>query len=56
MPSEPPKVKLIVHIILIYSSNKDDSYQLCCYASPSDISRKYKQSTHTPFEFFYQMK
>ena len=37
----------------IYSSNKDDSYNLCCYADGNlALDRKYKQSTHTPFEFF----
>ena len=37
----------------IYSSNRDDSYNLCCYARGSlPLANKYKQSTHTPFEFF----
>ncbi len=37
----------------IYSSNKDDSYNLCCYADGNlPLDTKYKQSTHTPFEFF----
>jgi len=54
MPLDKPKSKTYCPVLYdtIYSSNKDDSYQLCCYASPSNISRKYKQSTHTPFEFF----
>ena len=54
MPLDKPKSKTYCPVLFdtIYSSNKDDSYQLCCYARPSDLSRKFKQSTHTPFEFF----
>ena len=54
MPLEKPKSKTYCPVLFdtIYSSNKDDSYQLCCYARPSIVSRKFKQSTHTPFEFF----
>ena len=54
MPLDKPKSKTYCPVLFdtIYSSNKDDSYQLCCYAKPSNVSRKYKQSTHTPFEFF----
>ena len=37
----------------IYSSNKDDSYNLCCYATGgTELDKKFKQSTHSPFEFF----
>ena len=54
MPLDKPNSKTYCPVLFdtIYSSNKDDSYQYCCYARPSNISRKYKQSTHTPFEFF----
>ena len=54
MPLDRPKSKTYCPVLYdtIYSSNKDDSYGLCCYARPSDLSRKFKQSTHTPFEFF----
>ncbi len=37
----------------IYSSNNSDCYNLCCYANGGlKLDEKYKQSTHTPFEFF----
>ena len=37
----------------IYSSNSNDSYNLCCFASENnELDKKYKQKTHTPFEFF----
>ncbi len=37
----------------IYSSNADDSYNLCCFAERGHpLDTKYKQKTHTPFEFF----
>ncbi len=37
----------------IYSSNNSDSYNLCCYANGGlELDKKFKQSTHTPFEFF----
>ncbi len=37
----------------IYSSNNSDSYNLCCYANGGlALDKKFKQSTHTPFEFF----
>jgi len=37
----------------IYSSNVDDCYNLCCFAQEGhNLDRKYKQKTHTPFEFF----
>jgi organic radical activating enzyme len=37
----------------IYSSNNSDVYNLCCYANNGcELDQKYKQSTHTPFEFF----
>ena len=54
MPLDKPKSKTYCPILFdtIYSSNKDDCYQYCCYARHNKVSRKYKQSTHTPFEFF----
>ena len=54
MPLDKPKSKTYCPVLFdtIYSSNKDDSYQYCCYARQNNVSRKYKQSTHTPFEFF----
>ena len=37
----------------IYSSNENDSYNLCCFAGINyPLDKKYKQKTHTPFEFF----
>tara|TARA_B100000780_G_scaffold166059_1_gene116182 strand:+ start:5884 stop:7077 length:1194 start_codon:yes stop_codon:yes gene_type:complete len=37
----------------IYSSNNSDTYNLCCYATSGlALDEKFKQSTHTPFEFF----
>jgi len=54
MPLEKPKSKTYCPVLFdtIYSSNKDDSYNLCCYAKGTSLSKKFKQSTHTPFEFF----
>ena len=37
----------------IYSSNSNDSYNLCCFASEGhELDIKYKQKTHAPFDFF----
>ena len=55
MSLEKPESKTYCPVLFdtIYSSNKSDSYNLCCYAAGhTQLSKKYKQSTHTPFEFF----
>ena len=46
MPLDKPNSKTYCPVLFdtIYSSNKDDSYQLCCYARPSDLSRKFNQA------------
>ena len=37
----------------IYSSNSNDCYNLCCFASEGhELDIKYKQKTHAPFDFF----
>ena len=37
----------------IYSSNENDSYNLCCFAGINyPLDKKYKQKTHAPFDFF----
>ena len=55
MPLDKPKSKTYCPVLYdtIYSSNKDDSYALCCYANNrTHLGKKFKQSKHTPFEFF----
>ena len=37
----------------VYSSNINDSYNLCCFSKYGlPLDKKYKKKTHTPFEFF----
>ena len=55
MSLEKPKSKTYCPVLFdtIYSSNRSDSYNLCCYAAGhTPLAKKYKQHTHTPFEFF----